>query len=49
MEQKRLELCKYYICFGKCKKGKDANHWHYCQYCNEYVSSLRRKFKRNIV
>lgn len=29
--------CKYYICKGECKKGREAEHKGYCQHCNKYV------------
>ena len=30
-----------YICMGECKKGRDANHWHYCQKCDKYKPRAR--------
>lgn len=36
MSKFRETPCKYYIAFGQCQKGRDANHKKYCQHCNKY-------------
>lgn len=41
MAKDREIPCLYYICMGECKKGRDANHWHYCQKCDKYRPRAR--------
>ena len=41
MAKDRETPCLYYICMGECKKGRDANHWHYCQKCDKYKPRSR--------
>lgn len=41
MSKDRETPCLYYICMGECKKGRDANHWHYCQKCDKYKPRSR--------
>ena len=36
MAKYRETVCMYYIALGQCKKGREANHEHYCQKCNKY-------------
>ena len=28
--------CKYYLAYGECTKGRNANYKGYCQHCNKY-------------
>lgn len=39
--ERQRNPCLYYICMGECKKGRDANHWHYCQKCDKYIPRAR--------
>ena len=39
----RIEPCKYYVCKGECKKGREANHEKYCQKCGKYEPRVRRR------
>lgn len=32
----RQTPCLYYICADQCKKGREADHFHYCQHCDKY-------------
>ena len=41
MTADRQTLCLYYICAGKCKKGRKADHTHYCQKCDKYKPRVR--------
>lgn len=41
MAKDRETPCLYYICMGECKKGRYANHWHYCQKCDKYKPRAR--------
>lgn len=41
MAKDRETPCLYYICMGECKKGRKANHWHYCQKCDKYKPRAR--------
>lgn len=36
MAKYRETVCMYYVALGKCKKGRDASHDHYCQKCDKY-------------
>ena len=36
MSKTRETPCKYYVCKGECKKGREADHNGYCQHCNKY-------------
>ena len=36
MAKTRETPCKYYVCKGECKKGREADHNGYCQHCNKY-------------
>ena len=36
MSKDRQTPCLYYVCAGLCKKGRKADHAHYCQHCNKY-------------
>ena len=37
MAKDRLTPCKFYVCAGECKKGREASHGSYCQHCDKYV------------
>ncbi len=37
MAKDRETPCKYYICAGKCEKGREAEHKGYCQKCDKYL------------
>ncbi len=37
MAKDRETPCKYYICAGKCEKGREAEHNGYCQKCDKYL------------
>lgn len=37
--------CLYYVCAGLCKKGRKADHTHYCQHCNKYKPRARVRYK----
>ena len=39
----RITPCLYYICAGKCKKGRDAEHNRYCQKCDKYKPRVRER------
>lgn len=41
MAKDRETPCKYYICAGECKKGREANHSGYCQKCDKYYPRAR--------
>ena len=43
MAKDRLNVCEYYECVGKCKKGREANHKGYCQICDKYKPRARIK------
>lgn len=32
----REEVCKFYISFNECEKGRPACHKTYCQHCDKY-------------
>lgn len=36
MAKLRETPCEFYICAGQCKKGRGADHYHYCQHCDKY-------------
>lgn len=38
----RLIPCKFYICAGECKKGREASLKGYCQKCNLYKKDPHR-------
>ena len=44
MDMARLKKipCKYYICRGKCEKGKKAAHNRICQKCSSYEPRSRK-------
>lgn len=33
--------CRYYLAMGECKKGREACHKGYCQYCGKYEPRAR--------
>ena len=41
MAKTRETPCKYYVCKGECKKGREADHNGYCQHCNKYYPRAR--------
>ncbi|SEU28871.1 hypothetical protein SAMN05443270_4632 [Lacrimispora sphenoides] len=41
MAKDRETPCKYYICAGKCEKGREADHKGYCQKCDKYLPRAR--------
>ena len=41
MAKTRETPCKYYVCKGECKKGREADHNGYCQHCNKYYPRVR--------
>lgn len=36
MAKYREIVCLYYEALGQCKKGREAEHRHYCQKCGSY-------------
>ena len=36
MAKDRLTPCKFYVCEGERKKGREAKHQGYCQTCDKY-------------
>ena len=45
MATDRQTPCLYYVCAGLCKKGRKADHAHYCQHCNKYKPRARVRYK----
>ena len=45
MASDRQTPCLYYICAGMCKKGRKADHTHYCQHCDKYTPRARVRYK----
>ena len=43
MAKDRIEPCVYYICFGECENGREADYSGYCQKCSKYVPRARAK------
>lgn len=43
MAKDRQTSCKYYIAFGECSKGREANHKGYCQKCGKYVPRVKER------
>jgi len=43
MAKDRLTPCKFYICKGQCSKGRDADHYGYCQKCDKYYPRVRER------
>lgn len=43
MAKDRETPCKFYICAGECKIGREANHNGYCQKCDKYYSRARER------
>ena len=41
MAKDRITPCKYYVCAGTCKKGREAEHNGYCQRCDKYCPRAR--------
>ena len=41
MAKTRETPCKYYVCKGECKKGREADHNGYCQHCNKSYPRAR--------
>lgn len=46
MAKDRTVLCRFYICRGKCEKGRDANYNGLCQRCPFYEKAPHRKPSR---
>ena len=40
----RITPCLYYICAGKCQKGREAEHSGYCQKCDKYKPRIRERY-----
>ena len=47
MAKTRIEVCKYYIAFGQCARGREAVHSGYCQKCDKYEPRSRRRHLNN--
>ena len=45
MATDRQTPCLYYVCAGLCKKGRKAEHAHYCQHCDKYKPRARVRYK----
>ena len=45
MAKDRQTPCLYYVCAGLCKKGRKADHAHYCQHCDKYKPRARVRYK----
>ena len=45
MATDRQTPCLYYVCAGLCKKGRKADHAHYCQHCDKYKPKARVRYK----
>lgn len=45
MATDRQTPCLYYVCAGLCKKGRKADHAHYCQHCNKYKPRARVRYR----
>jgi len=45
MATDRQTPCLYYICAGLCKKGRKADHAHYCQHCDKYKPRAKVRYK----
>lgn len=43
MAHDRITPCEFYICKGKCSKGRDSDHNGYCQKCNKYRPRCKAK------
>lgn len=41
MAKDRETPCLHYVCAGLCKKGRKADHSHYCQKCSKYEPRAR--------
>lgn len=41
MSKDRETPCESYVCAGLCKKGRKADHAHYCQKCDKYKPRAR--------
>lgn len=41
MSKYRETPCKYYISYGECSKGRNAEHKGYCQHCDKYHPRVR--------
>ena len=39
----RITPCLYYICAGRCQKGREAEHNGYCQKCDKYKPRVRER------
>ena len=43
MAKDRITPCLFYVCAGTCKKGREADHAHYCQKCDKYRPRVRER------
>lgn len=43
MAKYRETVCKSYVCFGLCEKGREASQSGYCQHCNKYEPRARER------
>lgn len=48
MATDRQTPCLYYVCAGLCKKGRKADHAHYCQHCNKYKFGRKRGINNRV-
>lgn len=37
--------CLHYICAGSCCKKRAADHYHYCQRCDQYVPRAKVRLR----
>lgn len=43
MAKYRETVCKYYVCIGVCKKGREAAQSGYCQHCGKYEPRAKER------
>lgn len=43
MAKDRITPCFFYVCAGTCKKGREADHAHYCQKCDKYRPRVKER------
>ena len=46
MAKTREIVCEYYICQGKCSKGREGTFYGSCQICNKYAPKKGAKPNR---
>ena len=44
MSKFRETPCKYYLSYGECSKGREAEHKGYCQHCDLYKPRARVRY-----